>query len=326
MRVTIASSCIAVLCGALAVPAAAGGTDRPDRQAAARHAAPERPGAWVPEGLKAGGDVDWFRYRVNAPTHVLVTLGDLPTDAALAVFSSAGDLLGQQDRGGRRFEQVLAAVPAAGDVYVRVSSAAGGGALRYVTQLRVLGGNVAAINTTDASTPTRLRLRGELVDLTSSWQSVRRVRLTFYDSHGGQLRRTSKGVFPEPLAPSRPMAFTVSATKPDGTASYRLVLDTQPTDLRPPRGLHVRHLRQQPGQQHKRLYLGTVVNASGASVDGVYPTVTEYDPRGHVQAIAYAGPLTVPPHGRSDYSTAVSGRAVPKPNAVRTSLSIVTPA
>ena len=74
--------------------------DAPDTCASARTVTP---GGWVSERASGGGDVDWFRFTVPATRRVVVTLGDLPVNAAIDLYGGCSTRLKTGDQAGTRF-------------------------------------------------------------------------------------------------------------------------------------------------------------------------------------------------------------------------------
>jgi hypothetical protein len=69
------------------------------------------------------GDEDWYRFDVTTAGHHLVTLGSLPADYDLHVFTGSGRAVGSSTRDGRSYEDVYAQL-GAGSYYVRVRGSA----------------------------------------------------------------------------------------------------------------------------------------------------------------------------------------------------------
>ena len=330
MRRTIiaAAATTAVLAaGAAGLPASAAGSDRPDSFHAVKSAAASPNGVWVHETLSSARDRDWFRFTLAHDAAVLVTLGNLPGNYALAVFDAHGHRVAASDRPGNAFEEIYRHW-AAGDYYVRVDARSGvDPRAAYVLKFRPLAAGVVVAEHRNVHDVDGFDIKGELLNNTADWQRVLRIHVVWLDKSGHQTGSHDEGVVNSALAPRHRVEFDVVAVKgsadlPPGTTAYRLQVHAQATTDRPPAGLALRRGEIRT-RGHQRLYRGTVTNRSSQTIRDIYPTVIEYDARGRARAFGYDHINSLAPGASHAYEAVVNINGLPTPNAIREYASIV---
>lgn len=304
--------------------ASAAGSDRPDTQAAARHAAVSPSGKWLHEGLSSGSDEDWFRFHAATAGRVLVTLGHLPGNDSLVVRDAKGNRVASSDRSGRQFEQVYFRVQI-GDYFVRVAPNPGvNSAVDYVLKFRPLPRKVLIVEQKELGDIDGFDIVGELLNNTSHWAQLFDLRVTWLDKDGKSLGSVDEGIRPGPIAPHQRAEFTVRHKRapqgdvPAAATSYRIQVHAGRTTDRRPSGLVMKPTSNGVvGPQHSRVYEGTLINHTGQTVKEIYPTVIEYDARGRANAIAYDLVHSLAAGDSVSYKMFAGNKDTPPPNSFR---------
>ena len=277
--------------------------DRPDALAAARTARVERQGAWLRESLPAG-DVDVFRFQLKKAAPVQVTLGALPADYDLAVYTSSGHKLGASARKGVTFDEVWLRLPA-GDVFAVVRRKRGAKAGTYSLRLRSFSPGVHTLSTRRSAVPGEVV--GEFYNATPQWHTVSELDVEWLDKKG-RVAHTDV----EPMDPAqwiRPWSRVPFLVRGGLTLaqdqSYRavritprLVTDTPTLPALSARITRTRTYGPDPSGTAVREYWGTVSTTSRTKVRDVRVYVCEYDASGTLQNLTKADPIqTLPAHG-----------------------------
>jgi hypothetical protein len=319
---------VALLTGGLLAPTAAvAGGDRPDTLRAAKQAAASPAGKRVHDTLSSATDRDWFKFRVPADQRVLITLGHLPADYALAVYTGSGHRVALADRSGRRFEQLY--VPLSkGNAYVRVSASGStvDPAVNYTLIFRPLPTAVVFAERKGTLGADGLDVRGELLNNTSHRVTIQRLRTTFYDKNGGKLGSFDEGVRPGPVRARHRVEFEIQRSAqqvPSGATRYRLRVAAVSTSHPALGGIKMSPDATVDFSSTKRVYSGTIKNTTDHTITNVYPTVIEYDSLGRANTIGYGLVKSIAAGASKHYSFTVGGNGVPKPNAVRQYPTIV---
>ena len=185
--------------------------DAPDTCATAK---PVTAGAWTSERASGNGDVDWFKFTLSAKHRTVLTLGDLPVDARLELYSGCSTLLATSDQAGNRFERISRSL-AAGTYRVRVLVPSGASSQSpYVLQALVVGPSVAFQSRTGTWSSGTLRVVGDVVNGTGRTVGRVAVTATFRDA-GGAVVATLKGsTFSNRLGDGATSSFVLSGRVP----------------------------------------------------------------------------------------------------------------
>jgi hypothetical protein len=320
----LVTSLAAVVPMTSAPTAAATAVDRADTRAAALRSAAERQGRWLRETLTAG-DVDWFRYRLASPAPVSVTLGGLPGDYDLAVFDGTGRQRAASTRSGRTFDEVWLRLPA-GDVLVRVTRKRGAASGTYSLRLRTFSPAVHVLSV--QRTTTRGVLIGEFYNATSKWRAVSELNVTWLDSTGRVVHRTTTSMAPATwLRPWGRVPFTVrdqvTGAQERRTVSMRvrpsLVTEDDAPRLAPLTARITRTVTwprtaTNPGG---RTYEGKVSTNARSRVPDVRVHVSEYDAYGTLQVLGLSEDVTtLPARGSRRWRGSAEGRTWAPPSLV----------
>jgi hypothetical protein len=316
----------AVAAGGFAVPtASAGSGDQADSLAAAKHAPTSAGSTWLHERLGSPSDQDWFRFSMPSAGRALVTLGHLPRNYDLALFSSSGQRLARSQQPGRRFEQVYRSF-AAGDVFARVTASGEvKSSVAYALKFRPLADAMVIAEQRNVGDTSGFDIKGELLNNTSDWLDVLRLHVTWLDKNGHSVGTQDEGIIPGPVPPRKRVQFSVEETNPPaGAVGYRITADTRSTNRRTPQ-----NLQMTPGERTEsatqRVYRGTIKNTTSETVRGLYPTVIEYDRLGRAIAFAFDVIDALAPGETADYSAAVNTKDLPRLNGIRQFYSVTKP-
>jgi hypothetical protein len=316
----------AVAAGGFAVPtASAGSGDQADSLAAAKHASTSASNRWLHERLGSSSDQDWFRFSMPSAGRALVTLGHLPRNYDLALFSSSGERLAQSKQPGRRFELVYRSF-AAGDVFARVTARAEvESTVAYALKFRPLADAMVIAEQRNVGDKPGFDIKGELLNNTSGWLDVLRLQVTWLDKNGNSLGSQDEGIIPGPVPPRKRVQFVVEEPSPPaGAVGYRIAVDTRSTTRRTPQ-----NLLMTPGKRtessSQRVYFGTIKNTTSETVRGLYPTVIEYDSLGRAIAFGFDEIKTLAPGETVNYAAAVEIKGLPRLNGIRQFYSVTMP-
>src|SRR3954469_10103368 len=87
-----------IAASSLAMPAATLAADAPGSCASATTRAAN---TWLSDTIASSTDIDWFRFTTTTPAWTLVTLGHLPADYDLSVYSGCSTLIASSHRSGK---------------------------------------------------------------------------------------------------------------------------------------------------------------------------------------------------------------------------------
>jgi hypothetical protein len=196
--------------------------DRPGSAAAARGSALLPAGRWVHSQLAAGGDADWFRFRVRRSRSVQLLLGGAPAQYRLVLADSRGRTITVSDRGARQFEEILHRLPT-GEYFAGVSATGiqpTGHPYRLL--LRHVPGRLAILDAHRGSAAGLLTITGQLLNNSGAWRRHSRVTAHFTDAQGRPAGTSTALAEHDLLAPGQRTAFRVAAPPLAAGAAYRL--------------------------------------------------------------------------------------------------------
>jgi hypothetical protein len=271
-------------------------SDRPDSFDAAEKARPSTQGQWLRERLSKTDDEDWYRFDVVRAGQHLVTLGGLPANYDLELYSASGSRLDASTRSGTTYEDFYRALRP-GTYYARVVAA---GKTRakgtYALQFRRLPDTVHVLTRRVRRQGRAIDVHGLLLNNTGQWRNVQQLTLLYVARSGAVLGRTSASLHVRgPVPPYRSMPFGVAAAAvPAGTASYGFEVATTITSAPAPdprTSLEVSAPADASLPDVGRVYSGTVTNVGTAPVSGGLVFVVRYDSYGAIHDFTVA---TVP--------------------------------
>jgi hypothetical protein len=252
----------------------AGRDEVPDQAEIADKASPARTGVWLPGRLSSARDRDWFRFRLDRPSSVVITLGDVATDHRLTVVDASGRRWGLSDRPGTTFEELQLRLPA-GRYFVEVSAAPAAGVTDqgYRLMIRPLPDRTLVLDSHAATADGLYAINGQLLNNTGSWRRHPRITARFYGAAGEFLGASTALAAQSYLGPRQRGHFRIVADRPEGTVRYTLAV--RATRVAPPAQpeLVLRPDRPYPVDSGRLRYVGRI---SGAAV-GVHVHVVRYN-------------------------------------------------
>ncbi len=256
--------------------------DAPDTCATAQAITP---GAWTSERASGAGDEDWFKFSVSGTHRTVVTLGDLPVDARLELYSGCSTLLATSDQAGNRFERISRSL-ATGTYRVRVLVPSGASSLTpYAVQALVVGPTVAFQSRTGTWSSGTLRVVGDVVN--GSGKTVGRVAVTgtFRDAGGNVVATLQGSTFANRLGDGATSSFVLSGKVPTySTVSWALT----PGAPGPVRTLSLHAFASTAGAGGTVTESGKVRNDGSTKATAVAVARTWYGSRGQVIEVRIA--------------------------------------
>ena len=278
--------------------------DAPETCAAATTTSPS--GSWISQWSSGNGDQDWFRFALTSKRRVILTLGSLPVNGRLELYSSCGTLLATSDGAGTHFEQVTR-VLAAGTYRVHVS--ANGNAASpapWRLRFRPLGSGMVVLSYRITGTVAgKVSVAGEAMNNSGATRGTMTVTATFLGPTGTVVGRLSGAGFAKRLGDGGITSFRLSGT----VAAYASVRfsATSATAPRIP-GVTITSLTIVAGVGGAATEKGAVKNTGSATARSVAVARTWYDTSGNVLAVAWG---TVSP---SNLAAGHSGTfSIPRP-------------
>jgi hypothetical protein len=274
------------LCG-LVPPTPASAAVYPDRPntlagATAQPASPAN--SWLRNTVRSGSDVDYFKFRTSTNGYVRITLGDLPADYRLDLYTYTGALIRSSQRGGVLFERIYT-YARAGTYFVRVRSARGAfdAIDAYSLDFQPLseGVQISSRRVARADRPGTAFVMGDVLNNTSNWRTVV-VTVTWLDASGSAIGTTLGVALPFEVAPrSTSHLIAGDDTPPAGIAGYTLTVDAPTSSRRPKTGLSLTK-----GVVHEsgliRYHPVTMNNNTSRAISPVLAMVAYYDARGRI--------------------------------------------
>jgi len=303
------------------LPAPAAAADAPNTCAGATTSSAKS--AWINETIASSTDVDWFRFTTTAASRTLVTLGHLPADYDLFVYSGCSTLVASSARSGSQFDQVYAYL-GAGTYFVKVVGYRGASsASAYALQFRPIAWGTPILSSatwTDASG--YLHIAGEVLNNTSESRRWIEIDATLLSSTNAIVGSAVGYTSIATLAPYTRSPFEIRTRKPAGYAKPSLrvctpngtggCLSGQATSA------PVGSLTVTPGASYVvasgvRHYPGTIRNGGTATAHLVEAVVTIYNSYGNVTGTGWdaTSPSSVAAGASGAYDIAGHGSTSP---------------
>jgi peptidoglycan/xylan/chitin deacetylase (PgdA/CDA1 family) len=311
---------LVIAASSLAVPAATFAADAPGSCATATTRAAN---TWLTDTISSSTDVDWFRFTTTTAAWTLVTLGHLPADYDLSVYSTCSTLIATSHRSGNAYDETYNYLPA-GTYRVKVigyggaSSTTSGYALRF----RPLPWGLPILSSSSWSDSAGyLHVVGEVLNNTADNRRWIEIDATHLNS-AGQVVGSAVGYTTIPtLAPRARTPFEITSRLPVGYQRTTLRICTpSPAGCASGQvtnaligGLAVTPKATYLDTRGSRHYPGTIRNANTTGIYLTGATTTLYDTYGTVRGIgrALSSPSTVAAGGSAAFDVTGSGTASP---------------
>jgi peptidoglycan/xylan/chitin deacetylase (PgdA/CDA1 family) len=300
---------VALTVGWVAQPGTVAAADAPGACGSATTSSAKN--AWLADTISTSGDVDWFRFSTTTASRTLVTLGHLPADYDLYVYSGCSTLVASSTRSGVQYDEVYAYL-AAGTYSVKVVGYAGAhSTTAYSVRFRPIAWGVQVLSsTTWTDSAGYLHVAGEVLNNTAEYRRWIEVDGTLLDATG---RAVGSAVgYPDvpTIAPWSRSPFELTTRRPTGYARTTLKVCTPSptggclsgqTTSAPVAGLSITAAPTYLDASGRRHYAGTIRNGGTSTAYLVRSVVTLYDVYGNVAG--FAGSATSP----STIAVAASG-------------------
>jgi PKD repeat protein len=268
----------------------------PDRADTCASAPASASRTWLTERPNGNDDVDWFRFSLGAARDVLVTLGDLPVDARLDLYSSCSTRLAGSDADGTRFEEITRRL-GEGTYRVKVSFPGGGRSQTpYVLRFQPLldGMVVKSSRTTSGPTGGAVRIVGEVLNNTGATRGRPTVTATFRSAGGSVVGTLSTRAFARRIGDGGVTPFVLAGTVPTYASVSFAVAAGSPPSSRP---LGLTSLTRTTNGDGTITEKGTVRNTGSVTARDVAAARTWYGRRGEVldRGSAFVSPSTLAP-------------------------------
>jgi peptidoglycan/xylan/chitin deacetylase (PgdA/CDA1 family) len=313
----------ALAIASFAMPVTASAADAPG--GCSSNAAARTKNAWLTDTIASSTDVDWFRFSVSTGTRAIVTLGNLPANYELRVYSGCSTLEGSSNRSGRQFEDVFAYFPA-GTYFARVSGVGGtSSAATYALRFRTLAWGLPILSsTTWTDAAGYLHVAGEVLNNTAEPRRWVEIDASLLNGDGAVMG--SAVGYPDipTLAPWSRSPFEIVTRKPAGYARLTLRICTPngaggcatgQVATAPLGGLTVAAAPSFLDAAGRRHYVGSIRNDRASTARGVLAHVTIYDAYGNVRGLAVgpagSGSGSIVPGTSAGYEIIGSGSASP---------------
>lgn len=261
---------------------------------------------WLTDEITNASDVDWFRFALASPKRVLVTLGQLPANYRLDLYSDCATKLASSNRSGRQFEEILRKLPA-GTYHVKASSAAGASSgSNYRLKFRPLASGVILLSTKAWTIEggTKLVVVGELFNNTADTRQFAKIEIRFFDGANQQLGPTYIGYSHIALMEPRTRSPVGGgyAPIPAGYDHYSLRAGQgSPTSEQPVGDLVVNAGAPWTTDWGARHYPGTLTNSNAFALTSSQVVLTLYDKLGKVVNVDFTYPGAVPAGGTVEF-------------------------
>jgi hypothetical protein len=264
--------------------------DKPNTRTAAS-ALPASPNnSWRRDVIDAADDVDWYKFTVATSGYIRITLGDLPADYSLDLFTATGSLVASSHQSGVMFERIYRPVHA-DSYFVRVKSAAGAfdAVNAYSLMFQPLAERVIILNwaiVPRAEYPDYNIIEGDVLNNTAQWREViivaQRLDIDNEPIPDGFLGAAFGSTVVVAMAPRSVAHFMVFDTEPPLELDhYRLGSFQDTTKNRPISGVTLSPdaTSDVAGTRH---FPGHVTNNSGMTLKYLVAIAAYYDARGRL--------------------------------------------
>jgi len=218
--------------GSLAIPAAVLAADQPNSCAGVSSTSAQN--TWLSDSLSTAADQDWFRFTTTSGRWALITLGQLPADYRLDLYSACGTLKGSSNRPGTAYEELYLYLPA-GTYRVSVRSAASGSsASAYALRFRSLLETVQGLSSTAYTDSIGyLHIVGEVLNNTATRKIYVEISTTFYNSLNQVIGTDFTFAEVDSLASRMRSPFHLVAEKPASFHHYSYVISSVTSTIAP---------------------------------------------------------------------------------------------
>jgi peptidoglycan/xylan/chitin deacetylase (PgdA/CDA1 family) len=312
---------LVVLAGSsLAAPPATAAADAPGSCASA---ATRTPNTWLTDTIASSTDIDWFRFSRSAPGWTLVTLGHLPADYDLSLYSACSTLVASSHRSGTQYDEVYVYLPA-GTYRARVVGyrGASNATASYALRFRPLPWGLRILSqTATAGSDGHVRVVGEVLNNTAESRRWVQIDATYFNSSG---RVVGTGVGYAALGTLRPRArspFEITSRLPAGYHHTTLRICTPSAGgcasgqitRAPIGGLSVTPAASYLDGAGRRHYPGSIRNSSTATAYLTSIAATLYDTYGNVRGIGrgLSSPSTITSGASASFDVTGVGTAAP---------------
>lgn len=311
----------ALIVTSFGMPAPAAAADAPGGCSTTAAARPQN--AWLNDTIGSSTDVDWFRFSVGTGTRAIVTLGNLPANYELRIYSGCSTLIASSNRPSRQFEEVFAYFPA-GSYFARVSGVAGASSsAAYALRFRTVAWGLPVLSSsTWLDGAGNLHVVGEVLNNTAEPRRWIQVDATLRNAEGASIGSAVGYTDIPTLAPWSRSPFEIVTRPPSGYARTTLKVCTPnpaggcasgQTTAAPLAGLAAVPSHSFLDTSGRRHYVGSVRNDGTSTARQVLAHVTVYDPYGNVHGVAVGRPGTgtLAAGASGDYDILQSGSATP---------------
>jgi hypothetical protein len=303
LRILVIASAVV---GSLAIPAAVLAADAPNSCAGVSSTSPQN--TWLADSLPTATDQDWYRFTTPTGRWALITLGQLPANYRLDLYSACGTLKGSSNRSGTTYEELYLYLPA-GTYRVSVRSAAGGfSASAYVLRFRSLGEAVQGLSSTAYTDSIGyLHIVGEVLNNTTTRRIYVEISATFYNSSNQVIGTDFTFADVSSLASRTRSPFHLVAQKPASFHHYSYLVSSSTTTTAPVGNLILTAGIPYTDGVGYRHYPGQVKNANTYGVRYVEILLTLYTNRGLVMNtdFTFTNPSSISAGGTAPFEVLV---------------------
>jgi hypothetical protein len=264
---------------------------------------------WLTETIGSGSDVDWYRFSLGSPKYVFVTLGHLPANYRLDLYSACGTLLASSSRSGKTYEEIGRSLGAQ-SYFVKVSGVSGAfSTTAYKLRFRPLSGGVVILSSTSWIDSGFLYIKGEVFNNTAGSRDFVEIGATLYNSSGTVVDTDFTYADMDIMQKKTRSPFDLIVYPvPGGYDHYKLSVSSSATTDTP-----VANLAIAPGIPFTdgisyRHYPGEVTNHNGFSVTYTEVVLTLYNDLGNLLNTEYTftNPSTIGAGNTAPYEVLVA--------------------
>ncbi len=314
LRAVVASVAFAMAWGL--APASVFAADAPNTCAAAT---PRSANTSIADTISSSTDVDWFRFTTTSAAWTLVTLGGLPADFDLSVYSTCSTLVATSHRSGTAYDEVYAYL-GAGTYRVKVVGYAGAhSTTAYALRFRPLAWGVQVLSySTFVDSSGYVHVVGEVLNNTAEHRRWIEIDASYLNAAGATAGTGVGYAKRSTLAPRSRSPFEIVTRRPTGYARATARVCTPgaggtcvsgQTTSAALGGMSVTSVATSIDALGRKHYTGSVVNGNAASVYLTREASTLYNAYGYVVGVAtdVTSPSTLGPSASGSFDAQVSG-------------------
>jgi peptidoglycan/xylan/chitin deacetylase (PgdA/CDA1 family) len=310
---TLLLAIAALTASSLILPATAAAADAPGTCAGATTTSARN--TWLSGTISSPTDVDWYRFSIASGKRVQLTLGNLPADYDLGLYSSCSSLIASSLRSERQYDEVTISL-AAGTYRVRVVGYNGAtSATPYALRFRTLAAGIPILSsTTWTDAAGYLHVAGEVLNNTADHRRWIEIDASLRDAAGTVLKQAVGYAKLPTLAPAARAPFEIVTRKPSGYASTKLAVGPAQVTTAALAGLSISATASHLDTNGTRHSTGSVVNGRTSGVKLARAVVTLYDASGNVKGLGwgFSDPSAIPAGGSAPYD--ILGKGTQSPN------------